>query len=280
MEKSKENEEILKENIFSVYSNSLNEMNRQQVFFGQLCGLIYNWCRDYFKINVTEVDSANNKTQKVFDMGVEVAEITKRLLKDKSKANIPQDKEGFIKYLVTSLKMGKYEYIRNYEKRNENDIIRMKESHLGRKLTEDEKLFSIEKWYDYENVKEIKSAFLKSANYNENPQIDYLNSEKTSIILEAINSVLAKKQKRSRDCYRALLTLHCIDNEDLYSVLDSQIIEKCKNYSENPKQYEIYQKYHPEASKGSSEAIASKNLKEILSDLEMYLKEKNPEIFQ
>jgi hypothetical protein len=266
VEKNKQNEELVKDKIFSVFSNSLNEPLRQQVYLGQLSGLIFNWCRDFLNFDIN-------------DLGVEIVVITKRLLKDKGNSNIPHDKESFMKYLLSSLKRGKYEYIRNYEKRNHDDIVRMKESHLGRKLTEDERISSINKWYDYENAIKIVGTSLAGAKIDGNPQTDYLNSTDTVIILEAIKTVLSHKQERSRACYKALLTLHCLDNIDLYPVLDSQIIEAYRQKSEKPMQYEIYQKHHPEASKGSSEAMASKNLKEILSDLEKYLKEKNPEIF-
>jgi len=266
VEKCKENEEILKDKMFSVFSDSLNEPFRQQVYLGQLSGLVYNWCRDHLNFDV------NN-------MGVEIVVVTTRLLKEKSNANIPQDKEGFIKYLVTALKRGKSEYIRNYESKNKDNLIRMKESHLGRKLTEDEQISFTNKWYDYENAIKTIGTSLTGNKNGESPHTDYLNSANTAIILDGINSVLTKKQDRSRDCYKALLTLHCIDNVDLYPVLDSQIIEACRQRTEQLTQYEIYQKYHPNASKGSSEAMASKNLKELLSDLELYLKEKNPEIF-
>ena len=267
MVKNKENEELLKDQIFSVFFKSLNEPFRHQVHLGQLSGLIYNWCKDYLNFNVN-------------DMGVEIVVITKRLLKENSKANIPRDKADFLKYLITSLKRGKYEYIRQYEKRNQDDLTRMKESHLGRKLTEDEKISFINKWYDYENALKVTSASLTGIEKDKSPHADYLNSENTAIILEAINTVLSKKQKRSRDCYKALLTLHCIDNVDLYPVLDTKIIEACRQRAERPKQYEIYEKYHPRASKGGLEAMASKDLKELLSDLETYLREKNPEIYK
>ena len=266
MEKNKKNEELLIDKIFSVFTDSLNEPLRQQVYLGQLSSLIFNWCRDYLNFDID-------------NFGVEIVVVTKRLLKKNSNANIPHDKEGFIKYLLSSLKKGKYEYIRNYEKRNQDDIIRMKESYLGRKLTEGERLLSINKWYDYENAMKTVGTSLTGAKNKICPQQDYLNSADTAIIINAIKAVLNKKQERSRDCYRALLTLHCIDNIDLYSVLDSQIIKVCQQNTEKIKQYEIYQKFHPEASKGSSEAMASKNLKEILTDLEKYLEEKNPEIF-
>lgn len=266
MEKNKKNEELIKDKIFSVFCNSRNEPLRQQVYLGQLSSLIYNWCRDYLNFDV------NN-------MGVEIVIITKRLLKENSKTSVPQNKEGFLKYLVTALKRGKYEYIRQYEKRNQDDLTRMKENHLGRKLTVDEKISFINKWFDHENAMRVTGNSLTGLENENLPHTDCLNSEDTSIILETIQAVLCKKQERSRDCYRSLLTLHCIDNIDLYPVLDSKIIEIYRLSNEKPKKYEIYRKYHPKASKGGSEAMASKNLRELLSDLSAYLKEKNPEIF-
>ena len=266
MEKNKQNEELVKEKIFSVFSNSLNEPLRQQVYLGQLSSLIFNWCRDYLNFDIN-------------DMGVEIVVITKRLLKDKGNSNISHDKDSFMKYLFSSLKTGKKEYKRSNRKSNYADIIHMKESYIGKKLTKDERVSSINKWYDYENAIKIVGTSLAGAKIDRNPQTDHLNSTDTAIILEAIKTVLSKKQERSRDCYKALLTLHCFDNINLYPALDSQIIEAYRQNSEKPKQYEIYQKYHPEASKGSSEAMASTNLKNILSDLERYLEEKNPEIF-
>ena len=267
MEKNKENEELLKDKIFSVFINSLSEPLRQQVYLGQLSGLIYNWCRDYLNFDINE-------------MGVEIVVVTKRLLKEKSNSNIPENREGFIKYLLSSLKMAKLEYKRQYEKKNQDDLIRMKERQLDRKLTEDEKLSFAGKWYDYDNTMKLLSSSFTGTLNDESPHNEYLNYENSTIIREAICSVLSRKQERSRDCYKALLTLHCIDHVDLYPVLDSQIIEKCKENSGKPKQYEIYQQYHPEASKNGSGAMAAKNLKELLSDLENYLKENNPEIFQ
>ena len=252
MEENQAKEELLKDKIFSCFSNSLNVPNRQQTFLGQLSDLLLRWCRDYLNFNVN-------------DMGLEIFNVAKRILKEDSKVNIPKDRDEFIKYLLSALKTGKTEYKRNYESRNKDDVVRMQESYLGRKLSENEKDNVITKWFEHEVA--------------EGPNIDYLINSNTAIICEAIKTVLENKQSRSRDCYRALLTLHCIDNVDLFPVLDSQIIETCQQINSKPKQYEIYQKYHPEASKSGSEAMASKNLKELLSDLEVYLKEKNPEFF-
>jgi len=187
----------------------------------------------------------------------------------------------------------------------------MKESQLERKLTNDEQINSISKWFNISEKKTIEYLELinnkyvngldsKNNNGEENNILDsedlkptYLSSSyempestffenfNVSIIREAVMSVLDKKQKRARDCYKALFTLHCIENvkdknfEELYPVLDKSIIEACRENGKNPNQYDIYQKYHPNAQKSGAEAMASKNLREFLNDIEAYLKEKN-----
>ncbi|MCL2277148.1 MAG: hypothetical protein FWC21_04560 [Treponema sp.] len=255
MEENKAKEEILKDKIFSCFFNSLNEPNRQQTFLGQISDLIFRWCRDYLNFNVD-------------DMGLEIFNITKRFLKDDSKANIPKDRDDFIKYLLSALKTGKTEYKRNYESKNKDDVVRMQESYLGRKLSEDEKDNVITKWFEHEVA--------------EGPSIDYLINSNIDIIREAVKAALERKQDRSRDCYKALFTLHCIGKkhtEGLFSILDHDIITGFQKDDKIPTQYEIWQKYHPDALKSSSEVQASINLNNFLRDLEKYLKEKNPEIF-
>ena len=265
MLKSKENEEFLKNKIFSCFIDSLNEPNRQQVFTGRLSSLIYEWCRDHLNFNINK-------------MGVEILDITIALLKKEDKSCL-QDKLSLIKYLLFLLKNKKIEYIRKYDSKEKKEIIRMKEGFLGRKMTEAEQDECINVWYDFGIAMNESHFSITGNNDTETPLNTYINSENSLIIKNAIKTVLDKKQARSRDCYRALLTLHCIDIVDLYPELDSQIIKSCQQANCKPKQYEIYQKYHPEASKSGSEAMASKNLKELLLDLEAYLKEKNPEIF-
>ena len=255
MEENKAKEELLKDKIFSCFSNSLNKQNRQQTFLLQLSDLIFRWCRDYLNFNVN-------------DMGFEIFNVAKRILKEDSKANIPNDRDDFFKYLLSALKIGKTEYKRNYESRNKDDVVRMQESYLGRKLSEDEKDNVITKWFEHEVA--------------EGPNIDYLINSNIEIMREAVMATLERKQDRSRDCYRALFTLHCIENkhtEGLYSILDQDIISGFQKDDKKPTQYEIWQKYHPDALKSSSEVQASKNLNDFLRDMEKYLKEKNPEIF-
>ena len=303
-------EETLKNDIFSVFSKCRNELSpdRRQVYFGQLCGLVIKWCKQHLHINADE-------------MGLEIFGIIKRFAREENSAKIPTGIESFFKYLNTALKRGATEYYRKYESGNitiskekktklriVEDSIRMKESSLGRKLTNDERSQCISKWFciwEYSNImnfintgsiystsregdKEIDALNSATASFNmenisNNPQTDYLLKFSAEIICDAIKSVLEKKREKARECSKALFTLFCIDKsrdiEELYLVLDHEILEACKKDSALPKQYEIYQKYYPGANKNSTKALSSKMLNDFLDDLESYLKEKNPEIF-
>jgi hypothetical protein len=251
-------------------------------------------------------------------MGVEIVNVTMRLLKEENKSNIPQRKEDFFKYLIKSLNTEKAAYYRNIESgtikipkakkqkyKNADNILKMEESNLGRKLTFDERSQCITRWNNNFDINEYitiyKSKYIYSTspiniagkkddplnsivtliyteNISNNPLDEYLFTYTTEIICKAIKTVLEKKQERARDCYRSLLTLRCIDNFALYSVLDQEIIETYQKNKVKPKQYEIYQKYHPTTKKDCAEASASKMLKDFFKDLKTYLKEKNPEI--
>ena len=265
MEINKEKEVLLKDNIFDIYIKCKLETSsdRRQAYIGQLAEKIYKWCRDYLSYKVYDKRTGQSEI-----MGAEIFNIAIRLFKENSKAKVPEDKSGFFGYIINSLKNAENEYRKNFMSKNEYNITRMQESYLGRKLTEDEKENVITIWFDHEIA--------------ENPNVDYLINSNTAIICKAVKSVLEKKQDRSRDCYRALFTLHCIENkhtEGLFSILDQDIINVFQKDDIKPKQYEIWQKYHPDTKKTSSEVQASKNLNDFLWDLETYLKEKNPEIF-
>jgi hypothetical protein len=240
-------------------------------------------------------------------MGLEITKVISRFVKSETISKVPQDKDGFFKYLSASIKREKAGSHRKYndtenikipkEKKRKlrelEDFIRMKESQLGRELTADERSQSISKWFKSNEYVELLNAknvggFLHTDNDGnktdilnstvaptDNPLNEYLKKTEMETIREAVESVLEKRQERSRDCYRALFTLHCIENykdfECLYPVLDKNVIAACQN-GKNPNQYEIYQKYHPKAKQSSAEAMASKNLSEFLSDIETCLK--------
>ena len=308
MKESKKTEEQQKDYIFEIFSNCQSDASssRRHIYYPILCEQIYIWYKDYLSIDVDR-------------MGLEIANVINRFFIIHTNLKIPSDKDGFFKYLNTALKREKAGYYRSYNEndtikipkekkaklREIEDFIRMKESLLGRKLTADEKYQGITKWFknqeyiDLLNASNIGSISL-SCN-DENEKIDVLDSKATriyesntsdnpldiiisksnmEIILKAVTFLLANKQERSRECYRALFTLYCIENikdlEDLLPVLDKGVLESCKNNKKSVAQYEIYQKYHPQAKKASAEAMASKYLKDLINEIRMYLEENNP----
>jgi uncharacterized protein YdeI (YjbR/CyaY-like superfamily) len=94
-------------------------------------------------------------------MGLEITKVINRFTKEENISKIPQDKDGFFKYLNVSIKSEKAGFYREYNEndkvkiprdkkrklREVEDFIRMKESQLGRKLTADEHSQSISKWF-------------------------------------------------------------------------------------------------------------------------------------
>ena len=301
MEKHKRTEEQQKEYIFDIFSKCHGETtsSRLQMYYPILCEQIYRWYRDYLSIDVDK-------------MGLEIARVIKRFVRDETILKVPNDKDGFFKYLNSSIKRESKSFYREYNDnetikipkkkkqklREVEDFIRMKESHLGRKLTADEQVQGISKWFKKHeyvsllNLINVGSISHISSNRNnevdvfgyattflDDPVDEYIRKTDMDTVRETVKTLLEKKQKRSRDCYRALFTLYCIekykDFEKLCPVLDSQILRACDKGKKKPKRFEIYQKYHPNAQKSGAEAMASKNLSEFLNDIETYIKEKN-----
>ena len=252
---TKKSEEQIKDDIFNLFSQCRSETspNRKPVLSSQLSENIFIWCRDFVFKNEAE------------NMGEEIFKFSMRITKEDSKANIPMEKDGFLKYIYTSLKREKAGYYRKYKSREAEDAIRMKECFLGRKLTEDESSQLISIWF--KNLEHIEMI-------NENdPLNEYLLKYDTEIIQNAINSVLDKTQERSRDCYKALFTLFCFENDlkMLYPILDIEILKACQEDLKKPKQYEIYQKYHPEAKQDSAGVRASMMLNDFRNKIKIYL---------
>jgi hypothetical protein len=291
-------EEQRKDFIFDTFSKCRSEPGFDRIKAKNiLCDQIFRWYRNYLKIDVDEA-------------GLAIVKVIIRFLKEETISKIPQDKDGFFKYLTVSINKEKAGFYREYNKkdtikiprekkkklRDVEDFNRSEERRLGRKLTNDEimqgvsKFFNKQEYIDLYNATNVKST--SYINKNGNGEIDdidvddpnsidllneYINKTDMENVLKAVKSLLDKKQKRVRDCYRAFFTLYCIKNfkdfEKLNPVLDSQILETWRKDGKKPKQYEIYQKYHPNAQKSSTEAMASKNLSEFLKDIETCLKE-------
>ncbi|WP_461246803.1 hypothetical protein [Treponema sp. R6D11] len=294
-------EEKLKTDIYDIYTRFFVESSseRRQVYYGQIWDKIVKWCNKYLKYLKINAN----------DMGIEIFNVIKRLVKDNNETT--KNKSEFFYILEKSVENAKYEYLRKYEQgsidisREKNrkfmkvkkELIKMKEHQPGKNLTKDEEEKCISNWLknkqeyiDIYNAKNIASiSYIK---HDENDEIDdidlpdtqsddpldeYINNIDMETVLEAVTSVFTKKQKRARDCYKALFTLYCIKNDlkGLYPILDQEIIDTFHKHGKKPKQYEIYLKYHPEADKNSAEVMASTNLREFLNDIETHLKEKN-----
>lgn len=298
MREHKRTEEQQKDYIFDFFSKCRDEpvSDRKQVYFPELCIQIYKWYKDYLSIDVDK-------------MGLEIAKVIDHFIKDEILSKIPNDKDGFFKYLVSSIKREKAGYYREYNEnetikipkekkqklREVKDFIRMNESQLGRKLTVDEctknisNFFKQQEYVDLLNVINVGSISYTSNDGNneidalnyattlsDDPVDEYISKYELETTQKAIMSVLAKKQERARDCYKALFTLHCIKNDlrGLYPVLDQEIIDAFHKNDKKPKQYEIYLKYHPEDNKNSAETSASNLLREFKNDLNAFLAEK------
>ena len=292
-------EEQQKDLIFDIFLNWQNSTSsdRTQTYFLQLCEQIYKWYKDY-------------RPQEKDNMGLETTKVIDNFLKKGKKLNIPKDKNGFFAYLNKSLINEKAGSKRGF---NEKKLIRIpkdvntrlkklreyitwEESQLGRKLTIEELneeiaiFFKEQAYIDLLNIEFISS--LSYAINGEDEELDglniyvnsssvdpldeYINKTDTETVKEAVTSVLRKKQERARPCYKALFTLHCIKNNlnDLFSILDQEILDSFNKEGKKPKQYEIYQKYHPGIEQNSAEAEASTNLRQFLNDIKTYLKEK------
>ena len=301
MIEDKEKEELLKEKIFSVFLECHTTPDQNQKHIGQLWDLIIRWGKKYLKINTNE-------------MGVEIFKIIRRILNNENYEKNIIDKSELFKILYKSMNRGKAEYYRDFNesgtikiskdkqtrlRKVEKDIEKMKSSFSGRELTTEERSQCINRWFKNEakylqvkNARNVGSLYSTKKNednevdvlnyaldFSANPSDEYIRQTDMDTVRETVKSLLEKKQKRSKDCYRALFTLHCIENykdfERLYPVLDSQILETWDKTGNRPKQYEIYQQYHPNAQKSSIDAMASKNHREFLNDIEKCLKEKN-----
>jgi predicted Holliday junction resolvase-like endonuclease len=308
VEEQQKTQEQLKTEIYSIYSNFLSEdsFKNQQEYFKKICEPIYIWCKDYLYKKETN------------EMGAEITEIVDRLLVAK---NVPNNKNGFFGYLVNRLYEAKLLYYRDRlsepvkksRKINEiKQVLKMKESNIGRKLTEDERIRCLSEWYKWDEKKsknwlkaldrnfvsgfelgndsenkesdvletEVTSPYIP--NISIDPQIEYEVKHDTQIFYNAVEAILQDAQDRSRECYRSLFTGYCIgkykDFEFLSPLLDNELLEAFQSDGKKPKQYEIYLKYH-HVEKGSAEARASQMLKDFLKTLKTYLKQKAPESF-
>jgi hypothetical protein len=223
-------------------------------------------------------------------MGVEIYKLVQRLVKGNG-TNIPNEENGFFRYLKTALYRAEKEYYRNNKENHIDipketkkrlkiidDMIILNESNLGRKLTENErrqcipeKWFSIAEYTELINLKNAGNVEFIPGNASINPYVDFFSEVKTQEIKNALSQLFQNTQDRTRDCYRALFTAYCIDRsigfEGLTQLLDSKILEAYRKSGKKPKQHEIYLKYHPDVKKESASVRASDMTKDFLNKL-------------
>jgi hypothetical protein len=141
------------------------------------------------------------------------------------------------------------------------------------------------------------SAFSGSGILRE-PQDEFEEIQNASIVCEALSnmsdiveSLLKKKQKRTRDRYRALFTAYCLNLTkdydevkyfgDLIKVLNKEILETYKTEGKKPTESEIYKKYHSKSftgTKKSAESMASTMFNKFFDEFSAIFKKKYPEI--
>jgi hypothetical protein len=286
-EKTKEQlkQEKLIFEIFSKWRDSTNPTETEE-YCDQFCEQINNWYKKYY-------NNAYNMHKR------ELTIVINKITNKNRKLNIPKDKEGFIKYFSRALKNEK---INTFRKCNEgkslyipknvnsrlkklNKFIASEENRLGRKLTGEEKiqcattktkLFRKQVYMNLLKINKISGIHLSKGTGKIALDDDYLSKNNIAELKEAVKYLLAKKQKRARDCCKALFTIYCIkkDLSDLYPILDQKILDSFHREGKKQKQYEIYIKYHPKVTKKSAEAQASTNLHIFLNDIKTCLKER------
>ena len=302
MNNQRKTEEQLKTEIFTLYLHCIEETSsdRRQVGFNRIFEALIPWCSFYLHIKADE-------------MGKEIFYVVQRLINGKN-ANIPKDENKFFMYLKKALYTTKNEYDRNNQTiqtgisrdnlrklKAIDTIIAMKEGNLGRKLTGNERIQCISQWLplgkyiELINDKNASGLDIRLSNNNDeemslldmnvksifsaNASTEYQASQNEGLeIKNALELALNKTQKRSRECYRSLFTAYCIDNsavsESLLPLLDNDVIDKFVKDKVKPKQYEIYQKHHPEAAKASAEAMASKMASDFIEKMKNILNKK------
>jgi len=311
VEKESNPRQQLKIKIFEAYRNCI-EASSPDILLKhkeQLWVLIDRWCKKYLFIKEWEEEAVEEMVEYIPD-------IIDSLVKENRTIKTYEEHGEFITYLngclkklkaktfyellpesVIKARVGKYFKI--------NKLIDTKER--DGKLTENDRIEIITNYMSINKYKEIRDNILYPHNLEDNKQqddegknIDPLNFQNVKSVFdnpestnkfdvspekmrEAVTYVLEnKRQKRTRDCNRALFTVWCIKKEtpDYYldilaPVLDSDLLKTYRESGIKPTLYETYLKYHPERREGSENSVesnASSDLGKFLDDLRIYLK--------
>ena len=293
-------EEELKIEIFNNYKKSRNESfpDQKYIFIQKIYNLLLVYCKNFLFGDET------------IKFGLEIYRFAKNLVCPGSNSNIPNDFSEFILYFFKSLHNAKKQYYRKYPEKNSGDLVKIKSSvSISREMMQT--LIEIDKYIkkkeqergeefkEYEvvniislwlNISEKKAREYKKnialIKYEQNTnktqdssETDYIAKYDLSVIRTCLENLIKRKRKGAKDRYRALVTLWCVKNinkniEELYPVLDKNILEICKKNKKKPTQPEVYLMFPSKAGKKSAESRASAMEEEFLIDLVILIKEK------
>jgi len=291
-------QEELKARIYELYSKFKDEpsSDRRQVYYGQICELVYKWCGEHLFYKETE------------EMGKEIVEAVKRFIEGKKIS-----KEYFYPDLYTALVNARNQYHRDKVEgslrvpriiKQIKKIIEREESNEERQLTLDEKVTRLKRMLPLsektirEYLESTARKFFSIASDDDNnditesvsghsltmegtvfdPQGQTMKDSEMDTIRDALEGVLNKTQKRTKPFIKALFTARCLELFKNYQILlpllDSEILEMAKTSGKIPTQYEIYMKHHPAAKKTTAETNASQMSKKFFADLDREIEEK------
>jgi hypothetical protein len=184
-----------------------------------------------------------NYPNKNDNMGLAIERVIKRFIENISK--IPKDKDGFFRYLNTSLTHEGVGSDHEYTTKNGNirisnsiikiprekerkrkeikDLIEMLESQLGRRSTSDEKIQFISKWYRVTNIEAIE--YFELINKKNVSNLDSRNNdgeENNTLDTKDLKQPLSSSYKNPKDTF--------------FENLDVSIIEEAVKFVLNKKQ--------------------------------------------
>jgi hypothetical protein len=140
--------------------------------------------------------------------------------------------------------------------------------------------------YNPLDTAEVRSPYIDTGHWG-NPEEIYehkvfINTLKANSpqIREKIKQAFINKQERTADCDKALWTLYYIkdltDWDTCFPLIDNEILTTARKNEKLPTQAEIWQKYHPKATKKSAEAQSSARSAKIVEEFKALLKENLP----
>ena len=306
MKEIKESKEQLEDKIFNIFSRFRAESatDRRQVYIGQLWEPVYKWClimkkdmgeeiynfilsitkeasranvpydkKEYFSYLYSSLETEKAGYYREYESGTiklpkdkmsKLKQIEKKLEKEESERGRRLSNNEFSHLIHEHFNCNKSEYLKFIDLYNKKYIGSLQ---FISNVDDDEK--------DILNSSKVKTPYMKKLS---NPGDELFFNTDLNILKEAIKYVL-DKDPENKNSKRALLTFNCIENEELYPVLDRDIIEAWQKEGIKPKKNEIYHKYNPEGKKSSAGSSATQQLNEFLQDLKAYLKKQNPEIF-